>query len=202
MRKIMFSDKYGLTKAVLDGRKTMTRSVIPTKAIEYILGEFKQEYFEGTLDVFDTDKKYIEQYYLVEKCGKCFRPGDIVAVAQKYKDFRWPAPQRGDFQEILHSAGWNNKMYVRADLMPHKIRITNIRVERLQEISDEDCLREGILEDSPGLQYSFPTNIGYCGQYPFDTPRDAFAALIDRVSSRGTWKSNPWVFVYEFELVK
>lgn len=198
----MFSDKYGLTKAVLDGRKTMTRSVIPTKAIEYILGEFKQEYFEGTLDVFDTDKKYIEQYYLVEKCGKCFRPGDIVAVAQKYKDFRWPAQQRGDFQEILHSAGWNNKMYVRADLMPHKIRITNIRVERLQEISDEDCLREGILEDSPGLQYSFPTNIGYCGQYPFDTPRDAFAALIDRVSGKNTWKKNPWVFVYEFELVK
>ena len=31
------------------------------------------------------------------------------------------------------------------------------------------------------------------------TPREAFASLIDKVSGRGTWKSNPWVFVYEFE---
>ena len=82
------------------------------------------------------------------------------------------------------------------------IRITNVRVERLQDISDEDCLREGVIEDCPGVQYSFPTEIGYCGQYPFETPREAFAALIDRLSGKGTWKSNPWVFVYEFELVK
>ena len=93
-------------------------------------------------------------------------------------------------------------MFVRADLMPHQIRITGVRVERLQDISDEDCLREGILEDCPGVQYSFPTEIGYCGQYPFGSPRDAFAALIDRISGKGTWEKNPWVFVYEFELVK
>lgn len=36
----------------------------------------------------------------------------------------------------------------------------------------------------------------------FQTPRDAFAMLIDKVSGRGTWASNPWVVVYEFELVK
>lgn len=32
--------------------------------------------------------------------------------------------------------------------------------------------------------------------------REAFAALIDKVSGRGTWASNPWVVVYEFELMK
>ena len=36
----------------------------------------------------------------------------------------------------------------------------------------------------------------------FPTPREAFATLIDKVSGRGTWKRNPWVVVYEFELVK
>ena len=35
------------------------------------------------------------------------------------------------------------------------------------------------------------------GQYPFSTPRDAFAALIDKVGKRGTWDSNPLVFAYE-----
>ena len=104
-----------------------------------------------------------------------------------------------DFEPI---PGVHNKMFVKAEYMPHQIRITNVRVERLQDISDEDCLREGILEDCPNVQYSFPTEIGYCGQYPFNTPREAFAALIDKVSGKGTWASNPWVFVYEFELVK
>lgn len=36
----------------------------------------------------------------------------------------------------------------------------------------------------------------------FNTPREAFASLIDKVSGRGTWASNPWVVAYEFELVK
>lgn len=92
-------------------------------------------------------------------------------------------------------------MFVRADLMPHRIRITNVRVERLQDISDEDCLREGIEEHLKGVQYGFTSNIGYVGQYPFTTPREAFALLIDKISGKGTWESNPWVFVYEFKLI-
>lgn len=36
----------------------------------------------------------------------------------------------------------------------------------------------------------------------FDTPREAFAALIDKVSGKGTWESNPYVWAYEFELMK
>ena len=203
MQKIMFDDRFGLTQAVLDGRKTMTRRVIPTKAIEYILGEFKQEYFEGTLDVFDSDKKYIEQYYLVEKCGKCFRPGDIVAVAQKYKDmmpyladsFRQPSP---DY--MIDKPGYKNKMFVRADLMPHQVRITNVQVEKLQGISDEECIREGIVK-ALGL-YGCEGLCERGDQLYFNTPRAAFAALIDKVSGNGTWESNPYVFVYEFELEK
>lgn len=196
----MFDDRFGLTQAVLDGRKTMTRRIIPAKAIEYILGEFKQKYFEATLDVFDSDKKYIEQYYLVEKCGKCFRPGDIVAVAQSYDKFRWPAPQRSDFPVILKSAGWRNKMYVRADLMPHQIRITSARIERIQDISGEDCLKEGIVKVH-GL-YGCEGVCERGDQLFFCNPREAFAALIKKMAGKKAWDDNPWVFVYEFELVK
>ena len=206
----MFDDRFGLTWAVLDGRKTVTRRVIPAKAIEYILGEFKQEYFEATLDVFDNDKKYIEQYYLVEKCGKCFRPGDIVAVAQKYKDmmpylalsFRQPSP---DY--MMDKPGYNNKMFVSADLIPLQIRITSIHVERIQEISDEDCLREGVYldETAPSCYqpfYTFPGSIDRDTQVGYKTPREAFADLIQKMSGKRAWDDNPWVFVYEFELVK
>ena len=177
MKKIMFNDKYGLTKAVLEGRKTMTRRIMTPQP----------KWWRGDGVPISSALDPIWNTYNV---------GEVVAVAQNYKDAGYyPMGEKDE-------AGWGNKMFVKADLMPHQIRITNIRVERLQDISDEDCLREGIIEDCQGVQYSFPTEFGYCGQYPFDTPRGAFAALIDRVSGKGTWKSNPWVFVYQFELVK
>lgn len=177
MKKIMFDDKYGLTKAVLEGRKTMTRR-LPDKNWRCVMSV-----------IAGQD---------LSKVSTPYKVGEVVAVAQAYKDTCWTSPVLG----LKDKLGWSNKMFVYAGLMPHQIRITDVRVERLQDISDEDCIREGILEDCPGVQYSFPTEIGYCGQYPFSTPRSAFAALIDRLSGKGTWESNPWVFVYEFELVK
>lgn len=109
---------------------------------------------------------------------------------------------------IKYEKGCHNKMFVRADLMPHHIRITNIRVERLQDISEEDCMAEGIRRF--GKEYvRFKKEYCYTCQnyavtdfYSFSTPREAYAALIDKISGKGTWESNPWVFVYDFELIK
>ena len=202
MKKIMFNDRYGLTQAVLEGRKTMTRRII--KAPKKMDGE---EVYGFAIVKKPGSNEVVEVMALNDEEGMInnilpiYRPGEDVAVAQAYKDALNPL----DWVNNLiykNEPGWTNKMFVGADLMPHRIFINAVRVERLQDISDEDCLREGILEDCPNVQYSFPTEIGYCGQYPFSTPREAFAALIDKVSGKGTWASNPWVFVYEFELVK
>lgn len=94
-------------------------------------------------------------------------------------------------------------MFVRADLMPHHIRITNIKVERLQGISDEDCLKEGVVQkfDTDGTpRYRVPCE-KHTWAYATDSARDAYHFLIDKVSGKGTWESNPYVFVYEFELI-
>ena len=99
------------------------------------------------------------------------------------------------------SAGWNNKMFVEASKMLHHIRIIDVRIERLQDISDEYCLKEGIKKNLRCGKYGFDSNIGYISQYPFHNPCEAFASLIDKVSGKGTWESNPYVFVYDFELV-
>ena len=200
MKKIMFNDKYGLTKAVLEGRKTMTRRVVPEKLLE---AYYDYDDYVNAVAPHDIpcSREYEEEFFLRRSC---FKVGEVVAVAQSYHSLNkmgFVAPEWCE-HTCEDSPGYNNKMFVRADLMPYQIRITNVRVERLKDISDEDCIREGILEDCPGVQYSFPTEIGYCCQYPFSTPREAFAALIDKISGKGTWKSNPWVFVYEFELVK
>ena len=200
----MFNDRYGLTYAVLSGRKTMTRRII----------NFKNEFVLEWTTVPSLEerwKKDILQTYTRYKVG------DIVAVAQPYSDI-WDEMldnfnnsvydkfKEEDIDNIINSKGWGNKMFVRADLMPHRIRITNIKVEHLQDIDDEQATREGIQTDTRHFSI-------YQGQHGFynratnrpctyQSPRLAFAHLIDKVSRKGTWDLNPWVFVYEFEIIK
>jgi hypothetical protein len=149
------------------------------------------------------------------------------------------------------------------------IKITNVRAERLQNISDEDCIKEGIyLEflECDYFHYHDPQNRYYCkdceekgrkrligealsnksdfgfediddewikeelDSYSMDagsddmktcdicgadlsvyknpesnehfySPQDAYASLIDKINGKGTWDSNPWVWVYEYILV-
>lgn len=192
MQKIMFNDKYGLTKGVLEGRKTQTRRIAIHSAEDIAVPD--------ELNPQDKDKHIVQ--YVIDKYSR-FKVGEVVAVAQALKDLGYDARDTsgGHIWGLDHEPAWTNKMFVCAPQCKNRIRITGIRLERLQDISDEDCLKEGIIEDCPGVQYSFPTEIGYCGQYPFDTPKAAYAALIDKVSGKGTWEKNPWVFVYDFELV-
>lgn len=203
MKKIMFNDHYGLTQAVLDGRKTMTRRIIGGKLLDKI-DRFQEDYYNLSLDLL-KGVDLIEAYFLnfPEKCP--YRVGDVIAVAQNYEAiFEEQEHDTLEMLDLRYTAGWKNKMFVRADRMPHQIRITDIRIERLQDISDEDCLREGIYSSS---KYAMPYGIPDIKApnrvfYYYATPREAFASLIDKVSGRGTWESNPYVVGYEFELVK
>ena len=204
----MFSDAFQLTQAVLFGRKTQTRRIISKSVIDKA-DEYRIEYYNGTLSLI-YKKEAIEQLYFLEKRLKLpYKVGEVVAIAQSYKDagviflpeeddefgcYTFPAEQTN---------GWTNKMFTRADLMPHHIRITNVRVERLQDISEEDCIKEGIVKryDCGGIPY-YKLNPNDDGTVIYRTPREAYAALINRISGKGTWESNTYVFVYEFELVK
>ena len=206
MKKIMFNDRYGLTQAVLEGKKTMTRQIVPIDL--YNQTDWKA-FADGDFEAVVDGEGY---YHDIRNCGK-YHIGEEVAIAQPYKNddvltynaYNEDGTAREDgfgrHKEMLDSKGYRNKMFVRADLMPHRIRITNIKVERLQDISDEDCLREGLLagEQEPRM-YGFRLPKGTV--LSFLTPREAFAALIDRISGRGTWQRNPWVYAYTFELIK
>ena len=213
----MFNDKYGLTKAVLEGRKTMTRRVFKGLSTNYdrsIYGSLS----EGFNMMCSGHVIFRRNEYLYRST---YKVGEVVAVSQAYRDIPQFNPETYEdvmldhgticeashpYSHLMRSGGWDNKMFVKADLMPHRIRITNIKVERLQDISEEDCLREGVLKKSDfphkkSLPFYFDGG-KHSWDNSFSTPRQAFAALIDKVSGKGVWKSNPLVFVYEFELVK
>ena len=142
-------------------------------------------------------------------CRTRYKLCETVAVAQSYKDAGY-APndltdiiRNGDtvFIPFKEHKGWANKMFTRWDYMLYRIFITDIRVERLQDIDDEGCLREGIRYIPEIDLYYFERTDREEGFY-FTSPRAAFAELIDRVSGRGTWDRNPYVVAYEFELLK
>ncbi|MBD5240503.1 MAG: hypothetical protein HDS59_00220 [Barnesiella sp.] len=219
MKKIMFNDRYGLTEAVLSGRKTMTRRLIPQSILKKV-DDFMVDYHNQTLDSL-TEIGALNQYFSVEEIEKLpYKVGEIVAIAQAYADvgFGDTAPIIGidenDMPIIASDAGLYNKMFVRADIMPHQIRITNIRVEKLQDISDEDCIKElGLDRVSRNMGYGNAMNewvyqfrwddkMGRTRDYFHRNPKEVFAIMIDKICGIGIWEKNPFVFVYEFELVK
>ena len=190
-KKIFFNDKFCLTQAVLSGTKTMTRRVLRDNV---------------PLGNWEETKKHLP-----------YKVGDIVAIAQPYKDI---IESMAEYSDIIinvdgsinreYKAGWTNKMFVKADLMPHHIRITDVKVERLQDISKEDCLKEGIIFIEPLFigddAYFFAVKRKVGQMYDnilkfFSSPQRAYADLIDKISGRGTWENNPWVVAYSFELV-
>lgn len=198
MKKIMFNDKYGLTQAVLAERKTQTRRIIPS-------ADHENRRYEGVLTISSKDGcKSILAQFSDKRVLSAYAIGEEVAIAQAYKDIpEFPLLSKQGVEELKQYPGWRNKMFVKSSLMPHHIFITNIRIERLQDISDEDCISEGIDIYPYDIQeYGFKYVKGEFTRWICaDSPLEAYAALIDTVSGRGTWDSNPFVFVYEFELV-
>lgn len=200
----MLNDRYGLTEAMLEGRKTVTRRIIKTPRTmegKDVYGFSVLTYRTGeVVEVMAID----EDGALIGNILPKYKVGEVVAVAQAYRDAINP-PDWVNTLIYKNEPGWTNKMFVGADLMPHQIFINAVRVDRLQDISDEDCLREGIYldETAPSCYqpfYTFKESQEHGTPVGYQTAREAFAALIDKVSGKGTWQSNPWVFVYEFEL--
>ena len=213
MQKIMFNDRYHLTEAVLDGRKSMTRRLMPEPEI----GLQVRLNYDNTVGFNQGDGWYLAPRQFQPK----FHVWETIAIAQAYKDLNWPkyAVTNVDMErtmaEIVNSPGWNNKMFVRAERMPWKLRITGIKLERLQAINWDDCLMEGVqaVKTRNGTRY-----IGGGEKVPdhevdlvevikrkrvaFETPKEAFAHLIDKVSGNGTWETNPYVFAYSFQVIK
>ena len=219
----MFSRRYGLQDAVIAGTKPVSRRLIGQDVevdwnrrgkVHLPISGFNGVLFMDCSQVIPCGKF---EYSAPGRYQPRFEVGEVVAVAQSYKEVydemeesqgngkanEWWCELYDHIGDPSVTSGYRNKMFVQADLMPHRIRITDVRAERLQEITDEDCIKEGVV---PNFGHTFIVtgimeNRGRNNKC-FDTPREAFAALIDRISGHGTWKSNPWVYAYEFELIR
>ena len=222
MKKIMFNDKYGLTQAVLEGRKTQTRRVITypktfhgKDVCGYYVCRRATDRAITEVCMYDENESFIDEGQILPK----YKVGEVVAVAQSYcsiaeelensnnatcaAHYEKNVQKASEYISWMEHPGFNNKMFVAADMMIHQIRITDVRIERLQDISDEDCIKEGVRkvvnENGIYVQYYVGKGDNACS---FENPREAFAHLINKVSRKDVWNENPYVFVYDFELVK
>lgn len=134
-----------------------------------------------------------------------YKIGEIIAIKQCYRDvmnysFYDDKKLYDKVCNLMNEAGATNKMFVKNELMPHKIKITGIKQCRLQDITGEECLREGIFWHNSN--YSCLSGYSFGNSDCFSTPLLAFISLINKLNGKGYWESNPLGYAYEFELVK
>ena len=205
MKSIMFNEKYGMETATLNGSKTRTTRKFGLKLCKF-------DDLEG-LEIEDAKIEYgiiyfsfLNKWYKAPRVNQPkYKVGEVVAIKQSYKaicDNMKKGSERFFFMlKYGNTSGWTNKMFVRADLMPHQIQITDIKLERLKNISNEDCMKEGIYKVDRD-NWRKPLEPFRCGKIKETTPRKAFAALIDKISGKGTWECNDCHIVYYYKLVK
>ena len=192
MKKIMFNDRFGLTNAVLSGRKTMTRRIIngDFETIKSFSANYEWIFVGETKDGDSVELK------------PAFEVGEVVAVAQPYKSIPWNCIPINWLGKVEKMSGYTNKMFVKAEYMPEQIRIMSVNAQRIQDICDEDCIKEGVYHECYQPYYTYFGSAEKNCPVGWNNPKGAFADLFDKVCGRGTWKRNPWVWGYEFELVK
>ena len=217
-RGILFSTE--MVRAILDGRKTQTRRVIknPQRLESLMLkGEGPEWCPYGKVG----GRLYIRESHKLTK----FKRDDEQWVRCEYRyeyegdgslrEYRWldiPKPQRERLKRIKTWGKWRPPRFMYKFLARIYLEITNIRVERVQDISKEDAKAEGcncswLIKQANKAKHNKRREIIYekYGTPIVDTrtanEQSEFAYLWDSINAkRGFgWDKNPWVWVIEFK---
>lgn len=193
-----------MVKAILDGRKAMTRRVIKPQPEFCITSDIRNR---QPLAFWVDNARWVKPRY---------QPGDILWVRETwYKNYPHKYGRyfyRADGEEIdmptiygetikygkADGLKWRPSIFMPKEACRLFLKVTNVRVERLQDITDDDAWKEGFERDFP-----------FCEKTECDTCLDECSArykfnkLWDNLNAkRGYgWDTNPWVFVIEFKRV-
>lgn len=221
MKKIIFNETFNFTEYVLNEDIKQFRRIVVNDSI---LSEFQKYYYDNTFDYLENID-LIEAYYTNYPEKLPFKVNEIVAIAQTYKSiddfynaafdykhsyhgqtickydvitnkiyYKW----KKNLNEYKASKGWTNKKYIDPKLMLNFLQIQNIKIEKLQDISDNDCLLSGVKMQrfSTGeIKYY------YSKSKFFNTPKEAFKDMFNKLYRKDIWNQNPYVLVYNFECI-
>ncbi len=206
IKPILFNKQISteMVRAILDGRKTCTRRICKD-ANECTVPDM--EFYNADRRTYAVhnfaDKEHTEQLSTAERtCPIC--TGDILYVRETWKEapkgyYYYEDWQRNDIADITK---WKPSIHMPKEAARIWLKVTNVRVERLQEITDEQAKREGIQYDEcpTGFTWKQETDMHNC----YTTPIGAMQALWNSTIKKSDidrygWDANPWVWVIEFE---
>lgn len=220
MKPILFSGE--MVKAILDGRKTVTRRIIKLKYgnthIKWLTNECgtclveMQNDIEGETFGKNPNGTTWQKLLACREIAPQYKKGNILYVRETFcaydadhvidgVKYAYKADATAYSEEIRRQYGykWHPSIHMPREAARIFLRVTNVRVERLQDINEEQSRAEGCVD------IHAKTGDGkFDDVIEFDlTAREVFAELWDSLNAkRGYgWDENPWVWVIEFEQI-
>lgn len=203
IKPILFNKEMVLE--ILDGLKICTRRICKD-ANEYTVPDM--DFYNDDRRTYAVhnyvDKEHTDKLSIAERtCPIC--PGDILYVRESYSELSFGYVYKADGENIDHLGNvikWHPSIHMPKKAARIWLKVTDVRVERLQEITDEQAKREGIqyYECPTGFTWKQETDMHNC----YTTPIGAMQALWNSTIKKSDldrygWNANPWVWVIEFE---
>lgn len=197
-RPILFSGP--MVRAILEGRKTQTRRVVKGKGIWSV--EFKDDHSDDLWPGYEGE--HGEWQWMPCPYGE---RGDRLWVRETFFCVTGnPGPvvcnYKADFAGDEFGGLWKPSIHMPRWASRITLEVTGVRVERLNEISNEDIVAEGIEAIGKGFQMPDGSyaQAGRC-ESKASTTRQLFSSLWESINGAGSWEANPWVWVVEFRRV-
>lgn len=212
-----------MVRAILDGRKTVTRRVMKPQPLYYtgrrylFADEDCQKKWEDCDNIIETyqyqpgDILYVRETWAFIPCIECTGSDCCYKTPSYYEDkevesigcyiYRSGFPEYADSKRIT----WRPSIHMPKEAARIWLKVTDVRVERLMNMTEQQAEAEGIhFDDCPaGYTWKSETDIHNC----YTNPVAAMAALWNKTltkeqKDRFGWDANPWVWVIEFERCK
>lgn len=210
-RPILFSGP--MVRAILEGRKTQTRRLIklpkPLEPDDMEFIRMQDGYPEGVRAVFESwddccsfklpygqtgDRLWVKETFF--EISRADRSRPIFAAVDRDFIYRANYDYRKDSNSVIGGENWKPSIFMPRRASRINLQITGIRVERLQDISEEDAKAEGV--QIPFVNFPQPADSKFKVGDPLGSYKDHYKCLWGIINGPDSWAQNPWVWVIEF----
>jgi len=197
-RPILFSGP--MVRALLDGRKTQTRRMLKPQPDDILEGQIPRQLRTAISDrlwVKETWRAHGWHSDCVEIAYAAQR--GLVGWSEQHAQIRYPDGDRNGFKYYAPKGPdfWRPSLFMPRWASRLTLIVTDVRVERLQDIREEDAIAEGADQYSSSTKLSRAFNPDWKGIY-----REGYAELWNAINGAGSWEANPWVAAYTFTVIK
>lgn len=202
MKPILFNTE--MVQAILDGSKTQTRRIC------------KHQFWSFSELVDHKNEHYVEE-------APRYRIGDTLYVRETWQETTWMHPSNEDYgyiykasengkdwEENMEEWKWRPSIHMPKSAARIFLEVTDVNLERLHDIKEEDAVSEGIklIDNNPPLYFKYGMTKEDHIADPFshlaESAVESFKSLWQSIygdQDGKSWNCNPWVWVYEFKII-